>query len=178
VPKKNRVAILKFLFTEGVMVCEKNQTMNPHPHVAVPNLHVYRLMQSLHSRGLVREQYAWRWLYYALTDKGITALREYLHAPADTVPNTLKKPETPVSDRPSFGGRFGGGGRGGRGGSRGGFRGRDGGRGDYRSKDGGAPRSFNPDFAGGRGGSRGGRGGSRGGRGGFRSSRGGASSAQ
>jgi small subunit ribosomal protein S10e len=161
VPKKNRLAIYSSLFKDGVIVVKKDHTMTKHPQIEVPNLHVCKLMLSLKSREVVKEQFNWQYLYYTLTDKGIEYLREYLHVPEDTVPATLKKPSKPQPP-PSFGaGRAEGADGGGRGRGRGGFRG---GRGGYRG-----PREGGDDSgAGGRGGfaSRGGRGGFRGGRGG------------
>lgn len=53
-----------------------------------------------------------------LTDKGIDYLREYLNIPAEVVPNTLKKTNKPVGERP----RLGGGPRGDRPPREGGFR--------------------------------------------------------
>jgi len=161
VPKKNRLAIYSYLFKEGVIVTKKDTSMTKHPQIEVPHLHVVKLMQSLKSREVVKEQFNWQYLYYTLTDKGIEYLREYLHVSEDTVPATLKKSSKPQPP-PSFGsGRAEGESfRGGRGGMRGG-------RGGYRG-----PRDAAADAgiesAGGRGGmaGRGGRGGSRGGRGG------------
>jgi small subunit ribosomal protein S10e len=70
--------------------------------------------------------------YYYLTDSGIEYLRQYLHLPAETVPNTHKKPARAAGAREErpFGGersdrRSGGFGRG----ERGGF---DKGEGGYR----------------------------------------------
>jgi len=91
-PKKNRTAIYEYLFKEGVMVAEKNFDMVNHPKVAVLNLHVIKALQSLVSRGLVNERFAWRHYYWYLNNDGITYLREYLHLPAEIVPATLKKP--------------------------------------------------------------------------------------
>lgn len=172
VPKKNRLAVYSYLFKEGVCVAPKSFA-SKNPQIEVPNVQVVKLMQSLESRGYVREKFSWMWHYYFLTNDGIEYLREYLHVSPDIVPNTLKKSNKPQPP-PSFGFNSdrggkgkGGGGRGGKGGK--GFGGRD----SYRGgdKDGGAPEGFKPEFAGkGRGGGRGGlgRGGSRGGgRGGF-----------
>jgi small subunit ribosomal protein S10e len=181
VPKKNRLAIYSYLFKEGVLVVKKDQFQPKHKNVEVPNLHVLKLMLSLKSRALVKEQFNWQYLYYTLTDTGIEYLRQYLHVSADTVPATLKKstkPQPPPSfgrqrfeDEARRGGRGGAGfrGRGGFGEGRGGS---GGGRDGYRGpkKFDGAPGDFNPSFDGeGRGGGRGGRGG----RGGFRGGRGG-----
>ena len=83
-----------------------------------------KLLQSLKSRNLVKNQYAWQWQYYYLTDEGIEFLREYLHLPPEIVPATLKKSARPQTEgRP---GGFGGGkgeGKGPRAGDRDGYRG-------------------------------------------------------
>ena len=73
-PKKNWIAIYELLFKEGVMVAKKDVHMPYHPELAdknVPNLHVLKAMQSLKSRGYVKEQFAWRHFYWYLTNKGI-----------------------------------------------------------------------------------------------------------
>nr|XP_056717762.1 LOW QUALITY PROTEIN: 40S ribosomal protein S10-like [Euleptes europaea] len=98
-PKKNRIAIYKLLFKEGVMVAKKDVHMPKHPELAdknVPNLHVMKAMQSLKSRGYVKEQFAWRHFYWYLTNEGIQYLRDYLHLPPEIVPATLRhsRPET------------------------------------------------------------------------------------
>merc|ERR1712086_1179378 len=124
----------------GVMVAPKNYAIK-NALVEVPNLQVIKLMQSLHSRGYVHQQFNWQWFYYKLTNEGIDYLREYLHVSADTVPATLKKATKPQPP-PSFGqyGREGGKGEGG---DRDGYRGRDQGEG---SKETGAPGEFRPQF--------------------------------
>ena len=150
----------------------KELVLTNHPAIPVPALHVVKLMQSLKSRGLVRERFNWQYLYYVLTDEGIAYLRLYLHISEDTVPATLKKPSKPqppstISRRFDTGDddRGRGRGRGSRGGSRG--------RGEYRKEGVGAPRGFNPEFAGGDGGGDRGRGRGRGGFGGDRGGAGG-----
>jgi len=174
IPKKNRMAILNYLFKEGVLVANKDISLPKHMVIEVPNLHVIKLMQSLKSKDYITERYNWGYFYFSLTNKGIEFLREYLHAPSETVPETLRRPDK-LAQPPSFGaGRFerdeqqqskDGAPRGGM------RRGRD----EYRTskKEGGAPRDFEPDFVRrgmrgrgrGRGGG-GGRGRGRGGRGG------------
>ncbi|CAF0842157.1 unnamed protein product [Brachionus calyciflorus] len=94
-PKKDRTAIYEYLFTEGVIVAEKNFYPVNHPKVNVPNLHVIKALQSLTSRGYVTERFAWQHYYWYLTNEGIQYLREYLHLPAEIVPSTLKKPVKP-----------------------------------------------------------------------------------
>lgn len=170
VPKKNRLIIYSALFKDGVMTAKKD-TVGKHHELEVPNLHVIKLMQSLHSRNYVSYKFNWQWFYYTLTDEGIEYLREYLHLPADTVPNTLKK-SNKVQPAPSFGsGRV-------EGESGTIFRPRRApfGAEEYRGPKAGAPSDFTPEYAGpreggarrGRGGFRGRRGGRGGARGGFR----------
>ena len=56
------------------MVAKKDVHMPYHPELAdknVLNLHVLKAMQSLKSRGYVKEQFAWRHFYWYLTNKGI-----------------------------------------------------------------------------------------------------------
>lgn len=91
-PKKTRTTIFEYLFTEGVIVAEKNFDNINHPKVNVPNLHVVKALQSLTSKGYVSERFAWRHYYWYLTNEGIQYLREYLHLPPEIVPATLKKP--------------------------------------------------------------------------------------
>lgn len=98
-PKKDRTTIYEYLFTEGVMVAEKNFMPVNHPKVAVPNLHVIKALQSLTSRGYVKERFAWRHYYWYLTNEGIQYLREYLHLPPEIVPATLKKPAAKPDSR-------------------------------------------------------------------------------
>merc|ERR1719158_1509478 len=125
-------------------------------------------MQSLKSRGYIKEKFSWQYLYYSLTNTGIEKLREYLHVSGETVPATLRKP-VKNQPPPTFSGSRG---RGrGRGGMRGGMRG---GRDSYRDSGGkgmGAPSGFDPQYGGegrGRGGGFRGRGCSFRGRGGTR----------
>ena len=107
--------------------------------------------QSLTSRGYLKTQFSWQWYYYTLTPEGLDYLREWLHLPAEIVPQThIKQQRSHAPPR----GMMGGDDRERRGGGRGGPRGdRD--RGDYRRRDagegkeGGAPGEFKPDFRGG-----------------------------
>ncbi|XP_017783776.1 PREDICTED: 40S ribosomal protein S10 [Nicrophorus vespilloides] len=91
-PKKNRVAIYEYLFKEGVMVAKKDYHAPKHPELeTIPNLEVIKALQSLKSRGFVKEQFAWRHFYWYLTNEGIEYLRTYLHLPPEIVPSTLKR---------------------------------------------------------------------------------------
>merc|ERR1719414_817307 len=103
-PKKNRVAIYEHLFKEGVMVAKKDHFAPKHQELeSVPNLHVIKACQSLKSKGMVKEQFAWRHYYWYLTNEGIQYLRDFLHLPAEIVPATLKRATRP-EPRPREGG--------------------------------------------------------------------------
>lgn len=134
-PKENRKAIYEYLLEKGVMVAKKDYTCK-HPHVKeIPNLHVIKALQSMKSRGYVKEQFAWRHYYWYLTNEGIQYLRDYLHLPSQTLPETLRKvdPGKRTGARPY-------GGEGGEGRPAYGDRPRDGGFGQrsaYRSAEGG-----------------------------------------
>ena len=115
---------------------------------------VVKAMQSLTSRGYVKTQFSWQWYYYTLTPEGLDYLREWLHLPAEIVPQThIKQQRTHAPPRGMLSGdERRGGGRGGRGGDR--DRGDRGDRGDYRRRDQGegkegAPGGFEPSFRGG-----------------------------
>lgn len=107
-PKENRKAIYEYLLEKGVIVAKKDFTCK-HPHVKeIPNLHVIKALQSMKSRGYVKEQFAWRHYYWYLTNEGIQYLRDYLHLPSQTLPETLRKvdPGKRAGVRP-FGGEGG-----------------------------------------------------------------------
>jgi small subunit ribosomal protein S10e len=98
VPKSHRLAIYRNLFNEGVVVAKKDFRGRKHEDISVegetttlPNLHVAKLMQSLKSRGYVKESFSWQFYYWYLTNEGIEYLREYLHLPAEVMPKTLQK---------------------------------------------------------------------------------------
>merc|ERR1719411_635344 len=67
----------------------------------VPNLHVIKACQSLKSKGMVTEQFAWRHYYWYLTNDGIQYLRDFLHLPAEIVPATLKRQTRSEAPRPA-----------------------------------------------------------------------------
>merc|ERR1712168_297739 len=104
IPKKNRVAIYESLFKDGVMVALKDFNQPKHNELEkVRNLEVIKAMQSLESRGYVRENFAWRHYYWYLTNEGIQYLRDFLHLPPEIVPATLRKATKP-EPRPREGG--------------------------------------------------------------------------
>ena len=105
ISKKNRIAVYSYLFKEGVLVCKKDRfhafkegkLEYKRDEIEVSNLEVMMLMKSLKSRGYTRETFNWQYMYYYLTNEGIEYLREYLHLPEDSVPNTLKKSTRPTA---------------------------------------------------------------------------------
>lgn len=99
-PKKNRVMIYEHLFKEGVLVAKKDFHTPKHTEIDVPNLHVIKAMQSLVSRGYVKEQFCWRHYYWYLKNEGIQYLRDFLHLPPEIVPATLKRQARPEAARP------------------------------------------------------------------------------
>ncbi len=108
IPKANRIAVFKYLFSEGVLVVKKDTVSATHPHIEGPtNLEVLMLVKSLQSKGYVRVTYNWQYNYVYLTAEGIEYLRSYLALPADVVPATHKKPaNSSMRDRDD--GKFGG----------------------------------------------------------------------
>nr|GEV86434.1 40S ribosomal protein S10-1-like [Tanacetum cinerariifolium] len=152
IPDKNRKAISKYLFQEGVCFAKKDFNLAKHPEIDVPNLQVIKLMQSFKSKEYVKETFAWMHYYWFLTNDGIEFLRTYLNLPSDIVPATLKKSAKPLGrpmggppgdrprgppregDRPRFGDRDG---------YRGGPRGPPG---EFGGEKGGAPADYQPAF--------------------------------
>ena len=134
IPKADRKKIHEYLFREGVLVAKKDFNQPKHNDIDTKNLFVIKACQSLTSRGFLKTQFSWQWYYYTLTPEGLDYLREWLHLPAEIVPQTHVKqqrshaPPTGMmgGDRERGGGERRGGGRGGPG--RGGDReGREGG---------------------------------------------------
>ena len=141
-PKSHRIAILTYLFKEGVVVAKKEWNLPKHPDIEeATNLEVIKLMTSLTSKDLVSCRFSWKHYYWFLNDEGIEWLREYLHLPEDMVPNTLKKA---AATRPVPPGRPGAEGADGRprGPPRFGDRDREGYRGGGDREGGGPPRGF------------------------------------
>merc|ERR1712130_547822 len=86
------------------MVAERNSKLPKHPELEnIPNLHVIKALTSLHSKGFVREQFAWRHHYWYLTNEGTRYLRDFLHLPSEIVPATMKykKPSQEAASRPT-----------------------------------------------------------------------------
>ncbi|XP_034657383.1 40S ribosomal protein S10b-like [Drosophila subobscura] len=89
IPKANRIAIYESLCKEGVMVAEKDFKVQHEQLKSIPNVQVIKTMQSLTSRGIVKEQYNWRHYYWCVTNEGVDFLRQYLHLPQEVVPATF-----------------------------------------------------------------------------------------
>ncbi|USW48422.1 Putative 40S Ribosomal protein S10 [Septoria linicola] len=155
IPKDDRKKIHEYLFKEGVAVAKKDFNQPKHGEIDTKNLYVIKACQSLTSRGYLKTQFSWQYYYYTLTPEGLDYLREWLHLPAEIVPQThVKQQRSHAPPRGMLGGgddrERRGGGRGGprRDGDReGGYRRRD--FGDRENKDGAAPGGFNPEFRGG-----------------------------
>merc|ERR1712031_7107 len=94
IPTDDRLKIWRTLFQEGVMVAKKD-TRSTHDDIKVRNLYVMKALQSLKSKGFVKENYTWQHYHWALTDEGITYLREQLSLPENVMPNTLKRTQEP-----------------------------------------------------------------------------------
>merc|ERR1711934_1053204 len=94
IPTDDRLKIWRTLFQEGVMIAAKD-TRSTHADTKVRNLFVMKALQSLKSKGFVKENYTWQHYHWALTDEGITYLREQLSLPENVMPNTLKRTQEP-----------------------------------------------------------------------------------
>merc|ERR1711964_548731 len=147
--RRRTASLYRYLFKEGVMVAKKdcNKPKHDDPELPVKNIYVIKLLTSLKSRGYVTEKFSWQWYYWYLTNEGIEYLREYLHLPAEIVPNTLKKSSRPAARGVERGeGRSGG--KGGWGRDRddrdGGYR-----RGGFEGKSAGPGGEYRPEFGGG-----------------------------
>jgi len=77
IPTQIRSKIYENLFESGVMTAKKDVRPNTiHAEVKVKNLYVIKALQSLKSKNLVREQFAWSSYYWFLNNEGINYLRE------------------------------------------------------------------------------------------------------
>ena len=91
IPKADRKKIHEYLFREGVCVAKKDFNLPKHHEIETKNLYVIKACQSLTSRGYLKTQFSWQWYYYTLTPEGLDYLREWLHLPAEIVPQTHVK---------------------------------------------------------------------------------------
>ncbi|KAF2229147.1 hypothetical protein EV356DRAFT_562232 [Viridothelium virens] len=149
IPKPDRKKIHEYLFREGVLVAKKDFNKPKHDEIDTRNLFVIKACQSLTSRGYLKTQFSWQYYYYTLTPEGLDYLREWLHLPAEIVPQThIKQQRSHAPPRGMLGDERErrGGGRGGRGDREGGYRRREFGA---EKEGGGAPGEFAPQFRGG-----------------------------
>ena len=109
IPKKTKLEVYNHIFNEGVIAVEDNAAAPKHCELAMPNLHVMKLCQSLASKGYLKKRYSWKWYYYFLTNEGIVFLREYLgNLPEDVKPKTQHQTASrPPISRPLAGDREG-----------------------------------------------------------------------
>ncbi|KAK2949041.1 putative 40S ribosomal protein S10 [Blattamonas nauphoetae] len=137
IPTPNRLAILRYLFNEGVLLAKKDFYAKDNIVLPeIPNIHVIKLMQSFTTRKFVTETFNWQSYYWCLTPEGVTYLREYLHLDETVVPQTMRVTKQTASGEGERYER-----RGGRN-----FGERDGYRRDGYKKDG---ENFRPNFRGG-----------------------------
>ncbi|GME41641.1 40s ribosomal protein s10 [Neofusicoccum parvum] len=142
----DRKKIHEYIFREGVLVAKKDFNLPKHQDIDTKNLYVIKACQSLTSRGYLKTQFSWQYYYYTLTPEGLDYLREWLHLPAEIVPQThIKQQRSHAPPRGMLDGERRGGGRGAPRGDRDSYRRRDAGEG----KEGGAPGEFQPQFRGG-----------------------------
>merc|ERR1711879_149911 len=95
IPTDDRLKIWRTLFQEGVMIALKD-SRTVHKETNLRNLYVMNALKSLKSKGFVKENYTWQHYHWALTDEGITYLREQLSLPENVMPNTLKRTQEPT----------------------------------------------------------------------------------
>jgi small subunit ribosomal protein S10e len=148
IPKADRKLIHEYLFREGVLVAKKDFNLPKHGDIDTKNLYVVKACQSLTSRGYLKTRFSWQYYDYTHTPEGLDDLREWLHLPAEIVPQTHIKQARSAPPRGMLGGdERRSGGRGGRGerGDRDGYRRRDAGE----KAEGAAPGGFKPEFRGG-----------------------------
>jgi small subunit ribosomal protein S10e len=92
IPKSNQKMIQRHLFNEGVIVVKKDYHLVEHPLISVPNIHVMKTLQSLHSKALVSLVFSWQHYYYVLNEAGIKYIRQVLGLPETALPNTVSRP--------------------------------------------------------------------------------------
>merc|ERR1712014_528403 len=100
IPTNDRLTIWRNLFQEGVMVAKKD-TRSTHADTKVRNLYVMKALQSLKSKGFVKENYTWQHYHWALTDEGITYLREQLSPRKRYAKHLKANSRTTSSTRPT-----------------------------------------------------------------------------
>merc|ERR1712137_230200 len=82
--KKERNTIFYKLLKEGVICCKKDFD-SEHKDTGLPNLKVWMLARTMHSKGYLDLTYSWQYYYYTLNDEGIEYLRKKLGIGAEDV---------------------------------------------------------------------------------------------
>eukprot|EP01016_Furgasonia_blochmanni_P039826 TRINITY_DN4_c0_g1_i1.p2 TRINITY_DN4_c0_g1~~TRINITY_DN4_c0_g1_i1.p2 ORF type:complete len:194 (+),score=75.43 TRINITY_DN4_c0_g1_i1:128-709(+) len=91
ISRKDKRTVFQYLLEEGVIVIKKDFALPQHPETRVPNLHVWMMLRSLKSKGLVELVFNWRHYYYFLKKEGVEWLRGQLGIVGEVVPITHKK---------------------------------------------------------------------------------------
>ena len=88
ISKEEKINVYTSLFKNGTIVIkyEKEKTKKNK------NLSSKFLLESLRSKGMVKETFSWQYHYYTLNDDGVRFLRNYLNIPEKVVPMTHKQP--------------------------------------------------------------------------------------
>jgi small subunit ribosomal protein S10e len=66
IQKQDKKRVYTYLLKEGVIVIQKDFSLDPHKATAVPNLQVWMLLRSLKDRGYVELIFNWQYFYYFL----------------------------------------------------------------------------------------------------------------
>ena len=78
ITRENKRKVYAYLLEEGVLVVKKDFNPVDHEDTQVPNLHVWCMMRSLKSKGVVEEVFNWRYHYFYVKSEGLKVLRDAL----------------------------------------------------------------------------------------------------
>jgi small subunit ribosomal protein S10e len=90
IQKQDKKRVYTYLLKEGVIVIQKDFSLDPHKATGVPNLQVWMLLRSLKDRGFVELIFNWQYYYYFLNENGKKYLAEFLGLTEEVVPLTWK----------------------------------------------------------------------------------------
>merc|ERR1712036_58750 len=93
IPTDDRLKIWRTLFQEGVMVAAKD-TRSTHADTKVRNLFVMKALQSLKSKGFVKENYTWQHYHWALTDDQTRSAKDDQSMETETATDEIRTVET------------------------------------------------------------------------------------
>ena len=97
VSRAEKRAIFTYLLKEGVIVVRKDAYLPRHQNIeGVANLKVMMIVKSLVSMGYLTQVFNWQWLYYTVTNKGVTFLAKALGVSGNVVPSTHKTKKTAI----------------------------------------------------------------------------------